>query len=102
MSTDSSESEAEVGRKMLSMQQFKWTPENEELLEQVLMKHFFDFNAASKEFSRIINDSLTAQQSEGGEAVPFYQIDPKSLQLRWTDIEIRKYRLPQNKASSQQ
>jgi len=28
-----------------------------------------------------------------------YRIDPKSLQLRWTDIEIRKYRL-RNKSSS--
>lgn len=56
------------------------------------MKHYFDFNSASKEFSQIINDSLS--KTVGGEQVG-YQIDAKSLQLRWTDIEIRKYRLKQ-------
>lgn len=60
------------------------------------MKHYFDFNSASKEFSKIINESLS--KTVGGEQVG-YQIDAKSLQLRWTDIEIRKYRL--NQGSSQ-
>ena len=78
------------------MQQFKWTQQNESLLEEILMKHYFDFNSASKEFSQIINDSLS--KTVGGEQVG-YQIDAKSLQLRWTDIEIRKYRL--NQGSSQ-
>ena len=74
----------------MSMQQFKWTPENEELLEQILMKHLFDFNAAAKDFTKTINEGLHSKNPEGGEV---YQIDAKSLQLRWTDIEIRKYRL---------
>ena len=46
------------------MQQFKWTPENEELLEEILMKHFFDFNQASKEFSKIVNESLNSGISD--------------------------------------
>lgn len=78
------------------MLQFKWTQQNETLLEEILMKHYFDFISASKEFSQIINDSLS--KTTGGEQVG-YQIDAKSLQLRWTDIEIRKYRL--NQGSSQ-
>lgn len=89
--TDSSESEAETSKKRLSMQQFKWTDANEKLLEEVLMKHYFDFNGAAKEFTRIINDQSSDES---------YQIDAKSLQLRWTDIEIRKYRLPQASSPS--
>lgn len=70
MSTDSEESEIEdPSRKTLPMQQFKWTPENEELLEQILMKHFFDFNAAAKEFTKIINENF--QYNANGEQV-FY------------------------------
>ncbi len=91
MSTDSSESEREgEKRKMVSMQQFKWTPETEDLLEETLMSNFFDFHATAKQFSKKINESLT--QNEGQDKV-WYNIDAKSLQLRWTDIEIRKYRL---------
>jgi hypothetical protein len=69
MSTDSSESEIEneSKRKALPMQFFKWTQENEELLEEILMKHYFDFNTAAKEFSRIINDTLSSQKKEGEE-----------------------------------
>ena len=88
MSTDSEESESE---NKLSMQQFRWTPAKETLLEEILMKHFFDFHAAAKEFTRIINDQASGE---------CYQIDAKSLQLRWTDIEIRKYRLPQSGSPS--
>ena len=86
MSTDSEESEAEANAKktMVPMQQFKWNQENEELLEQILMKHYFDFHAAAKEFSKTVNENLNSV---------WYNIDAKSLQLRWTDIEIRKYRL---------
>lgn len=58
------------------MQQFKWTQQNESLLEEILMKHYFDFNSASKEFSKIINESLS--KTVGGEQVG-YQIDAKSL-----------------------
>ena len=56
------------------------------------MKNFFDFHASAKEFSKIINENFSI--SEGQEKV-WYNIDAKSLQLRWTDIEIRKYRLNQ-------
>jgi hypothetical protein len=34
---------------------FKWTPEYEEKLEEILMKNYFDFHAAAREFSRTVN-----------------------------------------------
>ncbi len=49
MSTDSEESERENDRrKKVPMQQFKWTPETEALLEETLMANFFDFHATAK------------------------------------------------------
>ena len=56
----------------------------EELLEEVLIQHCFDFKAASREFIKTVNKD---------EPVNFFKLDIKTLQLRWTDIEIRKYRL---------
>jgi len=49
-----------------------------------LIQHCFDFKAASREFIRTVNKD---------EPNNFYKLDIKTLQLRWTDIEIRKYRL---------
>jgi hypothetical protein len=48
------------------------------------MKHNFDFKAACRDFIKEVNKDTQEQ---------FYKIDVKTLQLRWTDIEIRKYRL---------
>ena len=102
MTSDSSGSEMEKDskRKKLSMQQFKWTPTTEALLEEILMRHYFDFHAAAKEFSKAINDTHSQTGDNAVEEQVYYQIDPKSLQLRWTDIEIRKYRLPQHQSNS--
>ena len=50
----------------------------------MLIQHCFDFRAASREFIRTVNKD---------EPDNFYKLDIKTLQLRWTDIEIRKYRL---------
>lgn len=58
------------------------------------MRNFFDFNASAREFSKVVNNDPTDTK--------WYQIDAKSLQLRWTDIEIRKYRLGANNSQSQQ
>lgn len=60
VSTDS-ESESEFiqrnkgNREVVS---FKWTPEYEDKLEEILMKHYFDFHAAAKEFSRLVNKGV--------------------------------------------
>ena len=51
----------------------------------MLMKNYFDFNATAKEFQKLVNEDIDDDK--------WYSIDAKSLQLRWTDIEIRKYRL---------
>ncbi len=89
--TSDSESEYEQQVKATKqMVQFKWTTEHEDQLEQILMRNFFDFNASAREFSKVINSNPTDTK--------WYQIDAKSLQLRWTDIEIRKYRLGANQS----
>lgn len=49
------------------------------------MNCYFDFHTAAKEFSKTVNT----------DAAKWYQLDAKTLQLRWTDIEIRKYRMNQ-------
>lgn len=48
------------------------------------MNNYFDFGKTSREFSQLINKE---------EDNKWYQIDAKTLQLRWTDIEIRNYRM---------
>ena len=72
---------------------FRWTPAWEALLEDLLMKYYFDFHQTSKEFSRLINADLPISQH--------YAVDAKQLQLRWTDVEIRKYRLHQDTSDMQ-
>ena len=71
---------------------FKWTPEYEDQVEELLIKHQFDFKTASREFTKEINKDNRDF---------FYTIDQKQLQLRWTDIEIRKYRLQEQEAEPQ-
>ena len=93
VSATDSESETEFQHKLRGNRTkttFKWTPKHEHELEELLVKHSFDFKAATRDFLRLIN-SLDEDQ--------FYEMDTKTLQLRWTDIEIRKYRL-NNAASS--
>lgn len=65
---------------------FKWTPENEAELEEILIKNSFDFRSTTREFCKHINK---------GDENNFYELDVKTVQLRWTDIEIRKHRLNQ-------
>jgi hypothetical protein len=87
VSATDSESESEFIAKLRGGREknkFNWTPEAEEQLEDVLIKNQFDFRAASREFCKLINQNSAI----------FYSMDVKQLQLRWTDIEIRKYRLP--------
>ncbi|CDW79659.1 dynein assembly factor axonemal [Stylonychia lemnae] len=86
VATSESESDAEAYyRNNKQLIQFKWTSEYEDQLEDILIKYFFDFSHAAKEFSRLVNPDPNADK--------WFLIDAKSLQLRWTDIEIRKYRL---------
>ena len=53
-----SESDAEFLNKLKGGRrstEFRWTPENEQLLEEVLMKHQFDFKGACREFVKLVN-----------------------------------------------
>jgi len=47
------------------------------------MKHEFEFKAASREFCEYINKDTEE----------YFEITAKTIQMRWTDIEIRKFRL---------
>ena len=51
------------------------------------MKHMFDFWEASYEMNQNVNkiDEIWAGRAE------FFEINPKVLQLKWTDIEVWKY-----------
>jgi hypothetical protein len=64
--------------------QFKWTPEHEEELEEILITFSFDFKSATRAFCKYVNKN---------DPDNFFEMDVKTIQLRWTDIEIRKYRL---------
>ena len=47
------------------------------------MKNEFEFKGAAREFCEYINK----------ETQEYFEITQKTIQLRWTDIEIRKFRL---------
>ena len=56
----------------------------------MLVRNTFDFQATAKEFQRHLNSNQLADSSSN----VFFKIDPKTLQLKWTDIEIRKHVIP--------
>jgi len=58
-------------------------------LEEILIRNCFDFKLTAKEFQRYLN------VIEDGDN--FYILDGKNLQLKWTDIEIRRHVLPKMK-----
>ena len=72
--------------KTLEKTPFSWTSEAEEKLEEILISCCFDFELATKKFAQEMNK---AAAKEG----KVYTLTEKNVQLRWTDIEIRKYRL---------
>ena len=67
----------------------RWTPKLELQLEETLMNSLFDFSEAAKEFQKQLNEEERASNSNS-----WYKIDPKTLQLKWTDIEVRKHVIP--------
>ena len=73
VSATDSESETEFMSQLRggrTKQPFKWTTEYEDILEEVLMKNQFDFRAASREFTKVINKD--SHES-------FFSIDIKQL-----------------------
>ena len=78
VATDS-ESESEYLQRNkgdLEIVSFKWTPEYEDKLEDILMKNYFDFHIAAKEFSRLVNGDLSLNSNDRKQ---IYQIDIKTI-----------------------
>ena len=91
-----SESDADArNKKVLDLSQLQWTAQLEEVVEEMLMRNAFEFKSTAKEFQRYLN-----QQEE--RANVFYKVDAKTLQLKWTDIEIRTHVIPQMQQESRQ
>ncbi|CAD8195156.1 unnamed protein product [Paramecium octaurelia] len=65
-----------------------WTIDHDELLENLLMYHQFNFDAVSDEFKRIM----------AYEDQDLKYMEPEDLRIIWTYIELSKYRnkVPQN------
>lgn len=82
------------GKVKADLAQVKWTPKLEATLEEILIRNQFDFKLTAKEFQRYLNII------EDGEN--FFILDGKKLQLRWTDIEIRKHVLPKMKDTKEE
>lgn len=92
MSTDSeSENDPTIVAKRAGYRKemFKWTEFYEGKLEELLVNHMFDFITASHEFSAMVNNF----EDETREDKFYYEITPKILQMKWTDVEIKKYRM---------
>lgn len=89
VSGTSSESEREYdGFTIKDLSQVKWTPRLEANLEEMLIRNHFDFKESAKEFERILN------KTEPRDSSSMFKVDGKTLQLRWTDIEIRRHVIP--------
>lgn len=71
-----------------TLQDVKWTPELESVLEDALISAEFNFEQAAEIVSDRLNKDL-------GDNFTTYRVDSKSLQLKWTDIEIRQYTMHQ-------
>ena len=67
-----------------TLQDVKWTPELEQVLEDALIGAGFNFEEAAETVSDRLNKDL-------GDNFTTYRVDSKSLQLKWTDIEIRQH-----------
>jgi hypothetical protein len=92
MSTDSeSENDPTVAAKRAGYRKeiFKWTEVYENKLEELLIKHMFDFIKSAQEFSEMVNNFEDETQTDRF----YYEISPKILQMKWTDVEIKKYRI---------
>lgn len=57
-------------------------------LEEILVRSQFDFKNSAKEFERLLN------KSEPKDSKSMFKIEGKTLQLKWTDIEIRRHVVP--------
>ena len=89
--TDSESEPETMGRMVKDLSALEWSTELEAKLEEILIRDAFDFKTSAKDFQRYLNSAENPKQSQ----TLFYRIDAKTLQLKWTDIEIRKHVIPQ-------
>jgi hypothetical protein len=68
---------------ILGLKDVKWTPKKEAMLESLLLDYGFCFIQSAKEFNRLCNRDDGTNQTE-------FRIDPKELQIKWTEIEMRR------------
>lgn len=87
-SSEESDTQASEGFTIKDLSQVKWTPKLEASLEEMLVRNQFDFKSSAKEFERQLNKAEVAANKT------MFRIDAKTLQLRWTDIEIRRHVMP--------
>lgn len=87
-----SESEPDTQNRMVKdLTAVNWTKNVEQKLEEILIRNAFDFKLTAKEFQRFMNDSTNPDSLQ----TVFYKIDAKTLQVKWTEIEVRKHVIPQ-------
>lgn len=72
---------------MKDLNQVRWSPRLEAELEKILVEAQFDFKKAAKVFQQAVN------RDEGTNNLMF-RIRSKELQMRWTDIEMRRHGVP--------
>ena len=88
--TDSESEPETMGRMVKDLTAVQWTPVLESHLEESLIRNAFDFKSTAKDFQRYLNSPENPDVIQ----TLFFKIDAKTLQLKWTDIEIRKHVIP--------
>jgi len=88
--TDSESEPDTMGRMVKDLTGVQWTPALEAKLEEILIRNAFEFKQAAKDLQRYLN----APDCPDSMQTVFFKIDSKTLQLKWTDIEIRKHVIP--------
>ena len=79
-----------MGRMVKDLSAVQWCPRLESMLEEILIRNAFDFKSTAKEFQRYLNSPNNPDQIQ----TLFFKIESRTLQLKWTDIEIRKHVIP--------
>ena len=96
--TDSESEPDTMGRMVKDLSAVQWCPRLEMKLEEILIRNAFDFKSTAKDFQRYINSSDNPDQIQ----TLFFRIDSRTLQLKWTDIEIRKHVIPKMQKDHQE
>lgn len=78
-----------------SLSELRWTPKLEATLETLLVNAHFDFNKAASEFERLLNRDEATNYT-------VFKFDGKAVQLKWTDIEIRRHVIPKMNSQAAQ